>query len=229
MDGIEVSVSRSRLSDDVYIIKVAGYVDTTTSVELENALDNLLKKEEYKIVVDLEAVDYISSAGWGIFISEIKGIRENGGDLKLADMTPDVLEVFELLEFRHILRAYSSVEEAIADFGNELTSSNLVGNDNADVSAGSGSALGDSAGGSSKGTKTYVKKTDKESLKNLSIEEKIKKIVVENPELGPWKIKKELNTPKYNNSKAGVLEVRRILQVLNLDSFGKRYRFSQSF
>ncbi len=68
------------------------------------------------MIVDLGNVDYISSAGWGIFISEIKSIRENGGDLKLVSMVPDVYEIFELLEFHHILDVYDSIDEAINKF-----------------------------------------------------------------------------------------------------------------
>jgi len=80
-------------------------------------LKRLLKQGQFNIVVDLGGVNYISSAGWGIFISEIKEIRENGGDLKLAAMIGDVYEVFELLEFQTILEAFDSVGEAVDSFG----------------------------------------------------------------------------------------------------------------
>nr|HID60195.1 STAS domain-containing protein [Desulfobacterales bacterium] len=33
------------------------------------------------IIIDLAGVDYISSAGWGIFISSIREIRANNGDI----------------------------------------------------------------------------------------------------------------------------------------------------
>ena len=105
MEGIQVSVEKAGSQGDISIIRVGGYIDTTTSSELERALDSLLKAGVFRIVLDLGNVDYISSAGWGIFISEIKGIRERGGDLKLARMIPDVYEVFELLEFHYILKA----------------------------------------------------------------------------------------------------------------------------
>ena len=114
MEGIQVSVERAGVN--IAIIKVGGYIDTTTSAELEHALDGLLKAGTYDIVIDLGNVDYISSAGWGIFISEIKGIREKGGDLKLVRMIPDVYEVFELLEFHYILKAFDTIEEALHDF-----------------------------------------------------------------------------------------------------------------
>ncbi len=116
MEEINISFSRPEGNPDVSIVSVKGFVDTTTSVELEESLKRLLMKARYNIVVDLGGVNYISSAGWGIFISEIKEIRENGGDLKLAAMIGDVYEVFELLEFQTILESYDSVEEAVSSF-----------------------------------------------------------------------------------------------------------------
>ena len=116
VDGIVVSVTRGNGEADVAVLKVSGYLDTTTASELENALYGLLKQEAFKIVVDLSGVDYISSAGWGIFIGEIKDIRHRGGDLKLSGMVGDVYEVFQLLEFHSILEAYETDEEAIRSF-----------------------------------------------------------------------------------------------------------------
>ena len=117
VDGIVVSVVTGNNSAGVSTLKVSGYLDTTTASELESALFGLLKKNEFRIVVDLSGVNYISSAGWGIFISEIKEIRSRGGDLKLCGMVGDVHEVFQLLEFHSILESYSSAQEAIDAFG----------------------------------------------------------------------------------------------------------------
>ena len=110
--GIVVNVIAASAKDDISVVKVNGYLDTTTTAELEEALHDLLKKENYRIVVDLSDTSYISSAGWGIFIGEIKEIRNRGGDLKLAGMNGDVFEVFQLLEFQSILYAHDTAEEA---------------------------------------------------------------------------------------------------------------------
>ncbi len=116
VDGIVVSVTRGNGEADVAVLKVSGYLDTTTASELESALYSLLKQDEYRIVVDLSGVDYISSAGWGIFIGEIKEIRHRGGDLKLSGMVGDVYEVFQLLEFNSILESYETHQEAVRSF-----------------------------------------------------------------------------------------------------------------
>jgi anti-sigma B factor antagonist len=116
VDGIVVSVMTGTNTGGISILKVSGYLDTTTAGELETALYGLLDRGIYKVVVDLTGVNYISSAGWGIFIGEIKRIRNHGGDLKLSGMVGDVHEVFQLLEFHSILEAYSTSQEAVEAF-----------------------------------------------------------------------------------------------------------------
>ncbi|MBP7792276.1 MAG: STAS domain-containing protein [Candidatus Goldbacteria bacterium] len=101
---------------DVKIIQCRGYIDTATSSMLEKTLGDVIKAKNYKILIDLSEVDYISSAGWGIFISEIKNIRKNKGDLKLVNMKPEVMEIFELLDFTNILEYYKTLDDALKNF-----------------------------------------------------------------------------------------------------------------
>ena len=72
MEGIQVSTEVVGSRNHISIIKVGGYIDTTTSSELERALDSLLKQGRFYLVVDLGNVDYISSAGWGYFYQRDK-------------------------------------------------------------------------------------------------------------------------------------------------------------
>ncbi|NLI15451.1 MAG: STAS domain-containing protein [candidate division Zixibacteria bacterium] len=120
MSDIKISVDTTELPQvdgEITIVRVDGVIDTMTAHELEKVTNSLLAQKRYKIVVDLGGVDYISSAGWGIFISNIREIRLNNGDIKLARMIPNVYEIFELLEFDSILRAFDNIEKAKADFG----------------------------------------------------------------------------------------------------------------
>ena len=116
MNDINISFSKSDENPDVSVISVKGYVDTTTSTDLEESLKRLLGKGQFDIVIDLGDVNYISSAGWGIFVGEIKGVRAGNGDIKLASMRPDVREVFDLLEFNTLLTPYDSRGDALAAF-----------------------------------------------------------------------------------------------------------------
>ncbi len=236
MEGIQVSAEVAGSRNQISIIKVGGYIDTTTSSELERALDSLLKQGRFFIVVDLGNVDYISSAGWGIFISEIKSIRENGGDLKLVRMVPDVYEIFELLEFHHILDVYDTVDEAINKFEVLESAGKPVAKEvsfkKPEVVAGKETAATAATGtGASKTaaatgvTETIIERGEMATA-DLSLIEKIKMIVRKNPEYGAYKIKKQLNTIDYGFMKVGWLMVRGELQRLGLNSKTRRYAFA---
>ncbi len=113
MENISVNVSEYSQNRDITLFSVKGFIDTTTAPEFEKKFLSVLNEKKYKLVVDLKDVNYISSAGWGIFISEIKRIRNQKGDLVLVGMNPEVSEVFELLEFNTILKSYPNVETAV--------------------------------------------------------------------------------------------------------------------
>jgi len=228
MEGIQLSVKQTGVNNNISVIKVGGYIDTTTSAELEHSLEQLLDLNSNNIVIDLGNVDYISSAGWGIFISEIKGIRERGGDLKLVGMIPDVYEVFELLEFHYILKAFDSLDDAIADFDKarpkgEATQPVFVEDEKPIVPK--HKAVQEKETSSKRDD--YLDRMMKADAKDKSVEDKIKQLVIENPEYGSIKIMKELNTSQFGNLKVSWFQVLRYLKQLNLNSKKKRIEFFQ--
>ncbi|MFX0208955.1 MAG: STAS domain-containing protein [Candidatus Hodarchaeota archaeon] len=228
MEGIQLSVKQAGVNNNISVIKVGGYIDTTTSAELEHSLESLLDSDYYNIIIDLGNVDYISSAGWGIFISEIKGIREKGGDLKLVSMIPDVYEVFELLEFHYILKAFDTLEEAIADFDKtsprrEIRQPVSV---EEDISTSQKPRVSQEKETVSK-RDDYLERMMKAEIKDKSVEDKIKQLVVENPEYGSIKIMKELNTAQYGYLKLNWFQVMKYLKFLKLNSKKKRIEFFQ--
>ena len=229
MEGIQVSTEVAGSRNHISIIKVGGYIDTTTSSELERALDSLLKQGRFFIVVDLGNVDYISSAGWGIFISEIKSIRENGGDLKLVRMVPDVYEIFELLEFHHILDVYDKVDEAVSKFETSEAAGKPVAKEitlpksepvkDAELEF-------DAASHEDKGV--VQEQTQQIEIADMGLSDKIRHMVKENPEYGSFKIKRELNSARYGYTKMGWFSVRTELARLKLNKRSKRYEYATS-
>jgi anti-sigma B factor antagonist len=227
MEGIQVSVEKAGLHHNIAIIKVGGYIDTTTSAELEHSLDALLKAGTINIIIDLGNVDYISSAGWGIFISEIKGIREKGGDLKLVRMIPDVYEVFELLEFHYILKAFDTIEEAVSDFERGGMSGGFSRPQPAPHHAAAKSD-GHGALGRVEMATAEVFTPMPEAKTAPTLDEKIRQVVRENPEAGTLKIKQMLSSPRYGAFKISWWDVRRRLKDLGLESKSKRLDYFRS-
>ena len=180
MEEIKISVGRRGYEEDVYVLRVDGFIDTITAPEVERTLETMVDQGKYRLIMDLGGVDYISSAGWGIFISRIKEIRRNGGDLKLARMSPGVYEVFELLEFDRILRAYDSVEEAEKGFGvGHAEEVPIVSQDS--LKTGAGVEAGQRRG------EEVREGLSRESA--LSLADKIREIVNAHPEWGSRRIR----------------------------------------
>ncbi len=207
MKGIDVYVEEAAQNRGVSVLRVSGYVDTTTSPDLERRLQALLREKRFHIVVDLSGVEYISSAGWGIFISEIREIREQGGDLKLAGMIPDVREVFDLLEFENILKAYPDPELAIGSFGQVAPSTQVP------------STAGTAASGSGQAASS---KAPHRSEQVLSDEDLIREIARQHPEFGLMRIQKELRRPERGGRDLNPVQIYVLLRKLDLDTRERR-------
>jgi anti-anti-sigma factor len=93
-------------------IRLNGHLDSASSAGLERRLRDMIAAGATRILVDLSDVSYVSSGGWGIFVGEVHGLRTRGGDIVLTGMTPEVYDVYELLGFADVLRAFESIPQA---------------------------------------------------------------------------------------------------------------------
>lgn len=238
MEGIEIKRARVGARRDIALLRVKGYIDTQTCGHMLHEITQLMNEGLFHIIVDMSQVNYVSSAGWGVFVGEIKGIRENGGDLKIAQMLPEVYEIFEMLEFNRILDCYESIEEAIDDFdlsiGLDITKSvsrayqPTNGNTNTDTIAPPLKTLRAREAQKARGRGRAAFQRPKVDEKMLPLPEKIKLIVIDDPRMGAWKITKKLNTERFGYTKANVFQVYRLMRKLNLDTKEKRFRYYRS-
>jgi anti-sigma B factor antagonist len=240
MEGIQISLSKVGARRDVALFRVKGYLDTQTCAEMLREMTVVLKQGIFHVIVDMGQVNYVSSAGWGVFVGEIKGIRENGGDLKLVQMMPEVYDVFEMLEFHRILECYDSIEEAIDDFdlsiGLDVTKSvfqTLPARENGSSEVAVNPppvnrppVMRESDGTRAKSRPAFTKPKMNEHA--LPFTEKIKVIVIGNPALGARKIRQELNTERFGYTKVSWWKVYQTLRTLNLATKEQRYRFYRS-
>lgn len=90
---------QNKVRDGVECLYIGGYLDAHTAPELESAISSLLHEGKKKILVNFKDLNYISSAGMGVFMEFIEDLRNSGGDIKMAEMKPKVFSVFDLLGF----------------------------------------------------------------------------------------------------------------------------------
>jgi len=93
---------------------INGELDASTAIEMDNKLKALLDQSQTKVIFDCEALNYISSAGVGVFISFVDDFKVDGGNFVFYNMQENVHQVFTMLGLDNILSIVSSEEDAKA-------------------------------------------------------------------------------------------------------------------
>lgn len=113
MESFEVS---RKSGENIVVLNIKGYLDAHTAPMLEQELQSLMDEKQYNIIVNFKDLVYISSAGLGVFMGFIEDIRNNGGDIKLTNMTSKIYRVFDLLGFPTLYDILDEELEAINKF-----------------------------------------------------------------------------------------------------------------
>jgi len=95
-------------------LEVRGEIDASNSVLLDEAISALVKKGAKSVLVDCTELDYISSAGLGVFMSYLEDFAENNISMKIFGLAPKVLEVFRILGLDQLITISSDKASAIA-------------------------------------------------------------------------------------------------------------------
>lgn len=113
----DLKIERVPTADNgVVILRLFGALDAHTFDEVDNTVQDLFADGAYKIVLDMEHVSYISSAGVGTLVSSTIQARANGGNLvliKISERLRDVLSVLGLLDS---LQCAEDLQPALACF-----------------------------------------------------------------------------------------------------------------
>lgn len=111
----EFNVTKKEVGS-VSILYANGYLDAHTAPELEKAFEDLIEENKYKIIVNLQGLNYISSAGLGVFMAYVENLRNNDGDIKFSNLKPEVFNIFDLLGFPMLYEFYDDESQAIEKF-----------------------------------------------------------------------------------------------------------------
>ena len=103
-------------TQNVAIMNVKGRVDSSTAPELDSALSSLLDGDKNKIVLNLEAVEYLSSAGLRALVRALKDAQKTGGDLRLAAVSQPIEVILRTVGMMQMFKMFSTNEEAVAGF-----------------------------------------------------------------------------------------------------------------
>ena len=84
--------------------------------EVKSELKPLLTQAGMKLILNLKHIEFIDSSGIGCIISLVITAKSNGADIKLWNLSGDVMDVIELLHLQMIFDIEKDVETSIKSF-----------------------------------------------------------------------------------------------------------------
>ncbi len=103
-------------------VKVGGDLDLNNAMEFKTILDNLVKEDKKKLVIDCGKIDYIDSSGVGVFI-KVKVLfkvekTNNHKDLVLVNLSSGMRKALEITNLMEYFTIFDTADEAFQYFSN---------------------------------------------------------------------------------------------------------------
>ncbi len=96
-----MSLKIEKKASDLDTLVLIGRLDTVTAPELEAELEKILPNTN-ALVLDMEKLEYISSAGLRVILKAQKAMNTKG-TMKLSHVSESVMEVFDITGFSDFL------------------------------------------------------------------------------------------------------------------------------
>lgn len=93
------------------VIKLKGEVDIYTAPRLKEAMVKAVDENRYKIVVDLEDVDFLDSTGLGVLVGGLKRVKPFDGEIGILCTQEKILRVFRITGLTKVFEVYSDESE----------------------------------------------------------------------------------------------------------------------
>lgn len=106
-----------RKEGDVSVVDLSGKITIGEGdVVLRDKVSELLELREKKILLNLEKVSYMDSAGIGELVACYKRAKERGGIVKLLKPSGKVYDLLQLTKLEEVFETFKDESEALTSF-----------------------------------------------------------------------------------------------------------------
>lgn len=102
-----------REKDGIMELTISGRLDAVSAVEADKDFNSIIDDGHTNLLVNLNSLDYISSAGLRVLLVVAKRIQQNNGKVVLCALSDNVMEVFEISGFASIFDIFTTYNEAL--------------------------------------------------------------------------------------------------------------------
>ncbi|MDN5201024.1 STAS domain-containing protein [Fulvivirgaceae bacterium BMA10] len=104
--------------NDVTVVTFDGisHFDSRNAYRIKAELKGMINERESLIVMNLNGVDFIDSAGFGTIISGLKSSKRYGGNLKLCNASSNVMDLIDLMHLGSVLEIHTDENKCVSSF-----------------------------------------------------------------------------------------------------------------
>jgi anti-anti-sigma factor len=105
------SIAVQQKARDAVILFPAGHLDSNTSPRFEAEVNRVMLTAPRLIVMDMQNLDYLSSAGVRVIIKTRNALKKSGGKLVFMHLQPQIRKVFDIINALPAMQIFSSLDE----------------------------------------------------------------------------------------------------------------------
>jgi anti-anti-sigma factor len=113
---MEITVNKVGDMGEIAIMEVSGVIDSETVDGFGEAIEKVFNEGCYNLVLDIDGLTYINTAGLSIIADSFKKSSQNKGALKILRAGDAIRELLDVVRFTKIIDIYEEEEEAINSF-----------------------------------------------------------------------------------------------------------------
>jgi anti-sigma B factor antagonist len=99
---MDLKIDKHHINGEIFV-QVSGEIDAYTAPMLREKLFPLTEADDQSIVVSLKDVTYLDSTGLGVFVGLFKQLKQNGGELRLVDLSDRLSRLFEITGLSNLI------------------------------------------------------------------------------------------------------------------------------
>jgi anti-sigma B factor antagonist len=106
-----------RIVNDVTILDLKGKITLGEGDEaLKDKINSLVHQNRKKILLNLEDVPYIDSAGLGEIVRTYTTVSRQGGQLKLVNLTKRITDLLSITKLLTVFETFETEPEALGSY-----------------------------------------------------------------------------------------------------------------
>lgn len=117
----------AELQDGVLLVRMSGRIDSSSAAAFDRAVGAALEDNDRTVIMDLENLSYISSAGLRTFLKVARRLRGGTAELVLCAMSEETRKVFQITGFDRVISIYPTRAEAFACRARERAAAESTG------------------------------------------------------------------------------------------------------